>query len=110
MVELVAELGLGTRHIRLPGTLDGGDVLKVGKTIYVGRGGRTNAEGIRQFRAMTDFLKKLDFKKDEKLDDDLDIVDPTAERIPLESFFTARLRGSSKSSMSDSARSSSQLG
>lgn len=38
--------------ISLPGTLDGGDVLKVGKTIYVGRGGRTNAEGIRQFRAI----------------------------------------------------------
>jgi len=52
VVELVTELGLDTRYIRLPGTLDGGDVLKVGKTIYVGRGGRTNAEGIRQFRAI----------------------------------------------------------
>ena len=48
----VLELGLETRHIRQPGTLDGGDVLKVGKTIYVGRGGRTNSEGIRQFRAI----------------------------------------------------------
>ena len=48
----IADLGLETRHIRLPGTLDGGDVLKVGTTIYVGRGGRTNAEGIRQFRAI----------------------------------------------------------
>jgi dimethylargininase len=46
------DLGLEVRHIRLPGTLDGGDVLKVGKTIYVGRGGRTNSEGIRQFRAI----------------------------------------------------------
>ena len=35
-----------------PGTLDGGDVLKVGTTVYVGRGGRTNAEGIRQLRAI----------------------------------------------------------
>ena len=35
-------------------------------------------ERIRQFRAMTDFLKTLDFKKDEKPDDDLDIFDPTA--------------------------------
>jgi dimethylargininase len=52
VTELVAELGLDTRHIRLPGTLDGGDVLKVGRTIYVGRGGRTNGEGIRQFRAI----------------------------------------------------------
>jgi dimethylargininase len=38
------------KRIELPGTLDGGDVLKVGKTVYVGRGGRTNAEGIRQLR------------------------------------------------------------
>jgi dimethylargininase len=49
---LVTELGLETRHIRLPGTLEGGDVLKVGTTIYVGRGGRTNGEGIRQFRTI----------------------------------------------------------
>jgi dimethylargininase len=48
----VSDLGLDVRYLRLPGTLDGGDVLKVGKTIYVGRGGRTNAEGIRQFRAI----------------------------------------------------------
>jgi dimethylargininase len=34
-----------------PGTLDGGDVLKVGDTIYVGRGGRTNGAGIQQLRA-----------------------------------------------------------
>jgi dimethylargininase len=52
-VEAIAlDLGLETRHIRLPGTLDGGDVLKVGSTIYVGRSSRTNAEGIRQFRAI----------------------------------------------------------
>lgn len=52
VAEAVTDLGLPTRHIRLPGTLDGGDVLKVGDTVYVGRGGRTNAEGIRQFRAI----------------------------------------------------------
>jgi dimethylargininase len=52
VAEAVTDLGLETRHIRLPGTLDGGDVLKVGTTVYVGRGGRTNAEGIRQFRAI----------------------------------------------------------
>jgi dimethylargininase len=44
------ELGLKTERITLPGTLDGGDVLKVGTTVYVGRGGRTNADGIRQLR------------------------------------------------------------
>ena len=51
-VEKVVEaLGLSLNRIQAPGTLDGGDVLKVGDTVYVGRGGRTNAEGIRQLRA-----------------------------------------------------------
>ena len=48
----VRGLGLRVTRIELPGTLDGGDVLKVGTTVYVGRGGRTNAEGIRQLRAL----------------------------------------------------------
>jgi dimethylargininase len=45
--------GLGYRIARIepPGTLDGGDVLKVGDTVYVGRGGRTNAAGVQQLRA-----------------------------------------------------------
>jgi dimethylargininase len=47
----VAELGYSLLRIEEPGTLDGGDVLKVGTTVYVGRGGRTNGEGIRQLRA-----------------------------------------------------------
>jgi dimethylargininase len=50
--DTVRELGLTIRRIDLPGTLDGGDVLKVGRTVYVGRGGRTNAEGIRQLRTI----------------------------------------------------------
>ncbi|MCQ4043914.1 dimethylargininase [Streptantibioticus rubrisoli] len=45
-------LGLSINHVREPGTLDGGDVLKVGDTLYVGRGGRTNAAGVRQLRAV----------------------------------------------------------
>jgi dimethylargininase len=56
VTDAITDLGLETRHIRLPGTLDGGDVLKVDDTIYVGRGGRTNAEGIRQFRAIASEL------------------------------------------------------
>jgi dimethylargininase len=44
--------GLRLERIEEPGTLEGGDVLKVGSTVYVGRGGRTNAEGIRQLRAL----------------------------------------------------------
>ncbi len=52
-VEVTArELGLTVARIQLPGTLDGGDVLKVGTTVYVGRSGRTNADGIRQLRAL----------------------------------------------------------
>lgn len=35
-------------HITAPGTLDGGDVLVVGKRVFVGRTGRTNDEGIAQ--------------------------------------------------------------
>lgn len=43
-------LGLEIARIEAPGALDGGDVLQVGRTVYVGRGGRTNADGIRQLR------------------------------------------------------------
>lgn len=50
------ELGLDIERIEEPGTLDGGDVLKVGKTVYVGRTERTNAEGIRQLRAIVTSL------------------------------------------------------
>lgn len=32
-----------------PGTIEGGDVLRIGKTFYVGISGRTNQAGIRQF-------------------------------------------------------------
>jgi dimethylargininase len=44
--------GLRLQRIVEPGTLDGGDVLQVGDVVYVGRGGRTNAEGVRQLRAI----------------------------------------------------------
>jgi dimethylargininase len=49
--ELVRQLRLEIARIEPPGTLDGGDVLQVGTTVYVGNGGRTNAEGIEQLRA-----------------------------------------------------------
>lgn len=48
--DAVRELGLDVVRISGDGTLDGGDVLQVGNNVYVGRGGRTNAEGIRQLR------------------------------------------------------------
>jgi dimethylargininase len=47
----VREAGLEVVRIEPPGTLDGGDVLQVGTTVYVGRGGRTNDEGVAQLRA-----------------------------------------------------------
>jgi dimethylargininase len=50
--KVLGGLGCSLNRIVAPGTLDGGDVLKVGDTVYVGRGGRTNGEGIRQLRAI----------------------------------------------------------
>lgn len=44
----VRAAGYRVARITAPGTLDGGDVLKFGGTVYVGEGDRTNAEGIRQ--------------------------------------------------------------
>lgn len=39
------------RRIVEPGTVDGGDVLRIGRTLFVGLSTRTNAEGIRQLGA-----------------------------------------------------------
>jgi dimethylargininase len=52
VAQAVRSLGLRTASIRDPGVLDGGDVLQVGRTVYTGRGGRTNGEGIRQLRSL----------------------------------------------------------
>ena len=45
-------------HITAPGTLEGGDVMMCGDHFFVGRSGRTNAEGIRQF---TEILEKYGY-------------------------------------------------
>jgi dimethylargininase len=50
--ETVSTFGYDVQRITAPGTLDGGDVLKVDDIMYVARGGRTNGEGIRQLRAV----------------------------------------------------------
>ena len=39
--------------IEPPGTLDGGDVMLIGSTVYVGNSTRTNADGIRQLAQLT---------------------------------------------------------
>ncbi len=44
----LAALGHRIERIVAPGTLDGGDVLKLGSVWFTGVGGRTNAEGVRQ--------------------------------------------------------------
>ncbi|MGW2091261.1 dimethylargininase [Promicromonospora sukumoe] len=44
--------GREVAEIAAPGTLEGGDILKVGGTVYVGRTARTNAEGAAQLRAL----------------------------------------------------------
>jgi len=37
--------------IEAPGTLDGGDVLRLGRTLFVGRSSRTNEAGIERLRS-----------------------------------------------------------
>src|SRR3954465_10267118 len=41
----IRSLGLAVARIEEPGTLDGGDVLQVGPTVYVGRGGGATPQG-----------------------------------------------------------------
>ncbi len=36
------------KYVELPGTLEGGDILRVGKTLFVGLTARSNADGIAQ--------------------------------------------------------------
>lgn len=38
--------------IQAPGTLDGGDVLRIGRRLFVGESARSNPEGIAQLRAL----------------------------------------------------------
>ncbi|TDE57921.1 N(G),N(G)-dimethylarginine dimethylaminohydrolase [Nonomuraea mesophila] len=48
----VHDLGLTAVRIAEPGTLDGGDVLQTGDTLYAGRSARTNDQGIAQLAAL----------------------------------------------------------
>jgi len=41
-------------HVRAPGTLDGGDVLRIERTLYVGRSERTDEGGITQLREIVE--------------------------------------------------------
>jgi dimethylargininase len=73
----VADLGYRVTHIEEPGALDGGDVLKHGGTVYVGKSTRTNAEGIRQ---LAQYLKPFGAKV---------IAVPVTRALHLKSAVTA---------------------
>lgn len=45
-------------YINAPGTMEGGDVMMVGDTFYIGKSARTNEEGIKQF---TEILGKYGY-------------------------------------------------
>jgi len=42
------------KHVKLPGTVEGGDILRVGRHLFVGLSKRTNEEGIRQLRSIVE--------------------------------------------------------
>jgi dimethylargininase len=46
-------------YIKLPGTLEGGDVLRIGRKLFVGLTRRSNTEGIRQ---LTEILRPLGYE------------------------------------------------
>jgi len=54
VAQSLRELGYPVLAMSGPGTLDGGDVLKVGRTVYVGRGGRTDSAGLAEFRRLVE--------------------------------------------------------
>jgi len=48
----VAATGLEVARLEPPAHLDGGDVLKIGRTVYVGRGTRTDDAGVAALRGL----------------------------------------------------------
>lgn len=55
--ELLDGIGYRCVEIEAPGTLDGGDILKHGRRVWVGSGGRSNDAGIRQLAALLEPLR-----------------------------------------------------
>jgi dimethylargininase len=49
--DIVSRLGYALAEVPEPGTLEGGDVLKIGDRIYVGQGGRSNEGGAQALQA-----------------------------------------------------------
>lgn len=54
--QTITALGYSLTRITPPGTLEGGDVLRVGTRVYVGVGGRTNRAGVQQLRGLLEPL------------------------------------------------------
>ena len=50
VAEALARFGLPTREIEEPATVDGGDVLVVGRDVFIGASERTNAAGVKELR------------------------------------------------------------
>lgn len=50
------------RRIEAPATIDGGDVLRIGQTLYVGRSTRTNDDAVTQLRAFGCNVVRVDFR------------------------------------------------
>jgi len=52
VVEALARHGHPVRHVQDPGTIDGGDVLVIGRQVFVGSSARTNPAGIDQLASI----------------------------------------------------------
>ena len=52
VADALRPLSAAASHIEPPGTVDGGDVLVVGRRVFVGRSRRTNDAGIAQMRGV----------------------------------------------------------
>jgi dimethylargininase len=59
VVDALRRFGVPTREIADPGTLDGGDVLRIGRQVFIGSSTRTNATAINQMRR---FLRPLGYR------------------------------------------------
>ena len=59
VAEALARFGLPLREIQEPGTIDGGDVLVIGRDVFIGASSRTNERGIAQMRR---FMAKFGYR------------------------------------------------
>lgn len=80
--EVAATLGVfrQLQFLSGPATLDGGDVLRLGRVLYVGRGTRTNAAGVQQ---LADFISPYGYDvRTVLVDDCLHLKSAVTEVVP----------------------------